>query len=150
MAIFAVTINLLWMSVSPSFGPYHLLLVACYATLPCFISPSIHWCIHWSVHHTLLFWRSWVFWPYCSCPNAPLTSTMAPAHPHATGVVVYLALFCVHRRYMHYCSCSNVSLTFFLLLPLPTCMRLSREHIQPCLMKRSKISVLFIVLLSKH
>ena len=33
MAIFAVTINLLWMSVSPSFGPYHLLLVASYATL---------------------------------------------------------------------------------------------------------------------
>ena len=29
-------------------------------------------------------------------------------------------------------------------------MRLSHEHIQPCLMKRSKISVLFIVMLSKH
>ena len=33
MAIFAVTINLLWMSVSPSFGPYHLLLVACFTLL---------------------------------------------------------------------------------------------------------------------
>ena len=30
---------------------------------------------------------------YCSCPNVPLTSIMAPAHPHATGVAVYPALF---------------------------------------------------------
>ena len=45
------------------------------------------------VSHTLLFWRLWGFWLYRSCPNAPLTSNMAPAHPHATGVAVYPALF---------------------------------------------------------
>ena len=28
-----------------------------------------------------------------SCSNAPLTSIIAPAHPHATGVAVYPALF---------------------------------------------------------
>ena len=33
------------------------------------------------------------FWPYCSCPNDLVTSIMAPAHPHATGVAVYPALF---------------------------------------------------------
>ena len=33
------------------------------------------------------------FWPYCSCPNDLVTSFMAPAHPHATGVAVYPALF---------------------------------------------------------
>ena len=31
-------------------------------------------------------------WPHCSCPNDGVTSIMAPAHPHATGVAVYLAL----------------------------------------------------------
>ena len=46
-----------------------------------------------SVRHTLLFQRLWGFWLYRSCPNAPLTSNMAPAHPHATGVAVYPALF---------------------------------------------------------
>ena len=30
--------------------------------------------------------------PHCSCPNALLTSNMAPAHPHATGVAVFPAL----------------------------------------------------------
>ena len=35
-----------------------------------------------------------LFWAYCSCPNAPVTfSSTAPAHPHATGVAVYLASF---------------------------------------------------------
>ena len=46
-----------------------------------------------SVRHTLLFRRFWAFWPYRSCPNVPVTSNMAPAHPHATGVAVYPALF---------------------------------------------------------
>ena len=45
------------------------------------------------VRHTLLFRRFIAFWPYRSCPNAPETSNMAPAHPHATGVAVYPALF---------------------------------------------------------
>ena len=32
-------------------------------------------------------------WPHCSCPNDQVTSNMSPAHPHATGVAVYPALF---------------------------------------------------------
>ena len=32
------------------------------------------------------------FWPFCPCPNDMVTSIMAPAHPHATGVAVYPAL----------------------------------------------------------
>ena len=35
---------------------------------------------------------SGLVWPYCSCTKAPLTSIMAPAHPHATRVAVYPAL----------------------------------------------------------
>ena len=53
--------------------------VACFATLhptlslrPCFCS----------------------LWSHCSCPNDQLTSITAPAHPHATWVAVYPALFC--------------------------------------------------------
>ena len=37
---------------------------------------------------TILF-----FWPHCSCPDGLVTSNMAPAHPHATSVAVYPALF---------------------------------------------------------
>ena len=36
---------------------------------------------------------NFIFWPHCSCPNGLVTSNMAPAHPHATGVAVYPALF---------------------------------------------------------
>ena len=70
-------------------------LVACYATLHPALSvcPSIGLSVRPSVHHTLLFWRFWGFWPHCSGPNAPLTSNMAPDHPHATGLAVYSALF---------------------------------------------------------
>ena len=52
---------------------------------PRFVGPS--------VRHTLLFRHLWFFWLYRSCPNAPLTSNMALAHPQATGVAVYPALF---------------------------------------------------------
>ena len=34
-------------------------------------------------------------WPHCSCPNGLVTSNMAPAHPHATSIAVYPALFVV-------------------------------------------------------
>ena len=34
-----------------------------------------------------------IFGPHCSCPNGLVTSNMAPAHPHATSVAVYPALF---------------------------------------------------------
>ena len=40
------------------------------------------------------FWRYWAFWAYRSCPDALMTlSSTAPAHPHATRVAVYPALF---------------------------------------------------------
>ena len=62
-----------------------------------FVGPSVHPSVCpsvcRSVHHTLLLQRLRGTWPYCTCPNAPLTSIMAPAHPHATGVAVYPALF---------------------------------------------------------
>ena len=60
---------------------------------PHFVGPSVRPL----VRHTLLFWRLWGFWLNRSCPNAPLTSIMAPAHPHATGVAVYLALFFLNK-----------------------------------------------------
>ena len=41
-----------------------------------------------------LFRRFWRFWAHCSCPNAPVISSItAPAHPRATRVAVYPALF---------------------------------------------------------
>ena len=39
------------------------------------------------------FFMIFIFGPHCSCPNGLVTSNMAPAHPHATSVAVYLALF---------------------------------------------------------
>ena len=66
-------------------------LVACYATLQPAL--SVRRSVGPSVRHTLLFRRSWGFWLYHSCPNAPLTSNIAPALLHATGVAVYPALF---------------------------------------------------------
>ena len=64
---------------------------------PRFVGPSIRRSVrpsvHLSVRHTLLFWRFGGFWLNHSCTNAPLTTNMAPAHPHATGVAVYPALF---------------------------------------------------------
>ena len=54
-----------------------------------FVGPSIRP----SVRHTLLFLGFCGFWPHCSCPNDGVTSIMAPAHPHATRVALYPALF---------------------------------------------------------
>ena len=42
---------------------------------------------------TLYFFMIFIFGPHCSCPNGLVTSNMAPAHPHATSVAVYPALF---------------------------------------------------------
>ena len=76
----------------------HTLLVTCYATLHPALSVHPSVCllvcrsVHPSVCHTLLFLRFCGFWPHCSCPKGLVTSIMAPAHPHATGVAVYPAL----------------------------------------------------------
>ena len=60
---------------------------------PCFVGPSVRPSVCWSVHHTLLFFCFCGLWPHCSCPNDQVTTNTAPAHPHATGVAVYPALF---------------------------------------------------------
>ena len=77
-------------------------LVACYATLHPALSvrPSVGPSVGPSVRHTLLFLGFWDFWLHCSCPNDLVTSIMAPAHPHPTGVAVYPALLIYrqHRR----------------------------------------------------
>ena len=76
-----------------------LFLVACYATLQPALSvrrsvrPSVRPSVRRSVRHTLLFLGFCGFWPHCSCPNDGVTSIMAPAHPHATGIVVYPAFY---------------------------------------------------------
>ena len=59
----------------------------------CFVGPSLRPSVCRSVRHTLLFLGFWGLWPYCSCPNDSVASNIAPAHPHATSVAVYPALF---------------------------------------------------------
>ena len=49
-------------------------------------------------------------WPHRSCPNDLVTSNMAPAHPHATSVAVYPALFqcvCVYLTSQKIFSCQG-------------------------------------------
>ena len=56
---------------------------------PCYVGQSVGWSVPF-----LLFWRFWAFWAYCSCLKAMMTySSTAIAHPHATRVAVYPALF---------------------------------------------------------
>ena len=69
-------------------------LVACYATLHPALSASLSQSDGWLVgpSHLTLF-MFFILWPHCTCPNALVTSQMAPAHTHAIGVAVYPALF---------------------------------------------------------
>ena len=64
---------------------------------PRFVGPSVRPLVRLSVRpsvrHTLLFLGFCGLWPHCPCPNDRVTSNMAPAHPHATEVAVYPALF---------------------------------------------------------
>ena len=55
------------------------------------LCPSVSRSVGWSV--TFYFFMIFVLWPYCSCPNGLMTSNIAPAHPHTTGITVYPALF---------------------------------------------------------
>ena len=66
---------------------------------PRFVGPSVRPLVRPLFRHTLLFLGFCGFWPYCSCPNDLVTSIMAPAHPHKTGVAVYPALLFNHRPY---------------------------------------------------
>ena len=80
-------------------------LVACYATLQPALSVrpsdrrSVRPSVRPSVRHTLLFLGFCGLWPHCSCPNDGEALNMAPAHPHATWVAVYPALFFSHGYY---------------------------------------------------
>ena len=51
---------------------------------------SIGWSIHPSICHTLLFLGIWGLWPHYPCPSDQETSNTTPAHPHVTGVAMYL------------------------------------------------------------
>ena len=65
-----------------------------YATLhpALLVRPSVRPFVRPSIHHTLLFLGFCVFLPHCSCPNDQVTSNMAPALTHVTGVAMYPAL----------------------------------------------------------
>ena len=77
----------------------HNVLVACYASLHPAL--SVHLSVHQSVclsvgpfvHPSVTLDFFGGLRPHCSCPNDQVTSKTAPAHPHMTGVAVYLALF---------------------------------------------------------
>ena len=61
---------------------------------PRFVSSSVGLSVCPSVgpsHFTFLGFCG--FWPHCSCPSDQVTLNTAPAHPHATWVALYLALF---------------------------------------------------------
>ena len=60
---------------------------------PRFVGRSVGLLVRPSVRHTLLLLGFCGLWAHCSCPNDQVTSNTAPAHPHATGVAVYPALF---------------------------------------------------------
>ena len=65
-------------------------LVAC-TRLNNLLCLSVGWLVGWSV--TLYFFFILFLWPHCSCPNDLVASNIVPAHPHATLVAVYPALF---------------------------------------------------------
>ena len=58
---------------------------------------SVGWLVSWSVGPLFtiyFFWRFWGFRAYRSCPDVLVTfCSTDPAHPHATRVDVYPALF---------------------------------------------------------
>ena len=68
-------------------------LVACYATLHPALSVRPSVCPSVRPSHFTFFVFFCGLWPHCSCPSDQVTSNTAPAHPHATGVAVYPALF---------------------------------------------------------
>ena len=82
-----------------------------------FVGPSVRRSVRRSVgpsvRPTLLFLGFCCFWPHCSCPNDRVTSIMAPAHPHATGVAVYPALFFFILRQSECCTTNIFRITIF-------------------------------------
>ena len=52
-----------------------------------------NYCLFLFCHSYTTFLGFCGLWPHSSCQNNQVTSNMAPAHPHVTGVAVYPALF---------------------------------------------------------
>ena len=60
------------------------------------VGRSVGW---WSVGRShFTFFMILFFLPHCSCPNGLVTSNIAHAHPHATAVAVYPALFSIYNN----------------------------------------------------
>ena len=68
-------------------------------------------------------------WPHCSYTNALMTSNMAPAYSHATGVAVYLAnwLFFFTWRQVE-CPGTNIFLLWYLLIQSTNTRFFCRGH----------------------
>ena len=86
---------LLALSVGPTFRhipELRAFFVACYATLhPALL---VHLSIHPSIRQSVspsFFGGFGYFWTCCYCPKTHMTT----AHPHTTGLAMYLALFCI-------------------------------------------------------
>ena len=67
------------------------------------------------VGHTLLFFMIFILGPYCSCPKGLVVSNTAPAHPRATCVAVYPALFSLTSD-RERINLSLYNLNFFIIL----------------------------------
>ena len=79
---------------------------------PRFVGPSIHPSIHPMMPQSLYFFSIYgvFFGACCSCPNAPLTTNMAPDHPQTTEVALYLALL-VADWLLYKRPCPSISLS---------------------------------------
>ena len=90
------------------FGVSQKTCVRLYISVFCSSSHSFRPSVRPSICHTLLFCGFRGLWPHCSCPNDHKTSNIAPAHPHATRVAVYPALFLVADTRLYTSPCSSV------------------------------------------
>ena len=73
-----------------------------------------------------------ILWPHCFCPNDLVTSNIAPARPHATGVAVYPALFSKTISFMQLGGiCANFS--------SPKILLWGRSTLAPPVVKAKKI-----------
>ena len=82
-----------------------------YTPLCRFVCPSVGPSIGASIGPSVtLYFFFFSLWPHCSFLNDQVTSNTTPAHPHATGVAVYSALFYEKQicRNMKTLKCSEI------------------------------------------
>ena len=107
MSRWNVFLNITFRRVQPAGKVNNILFVPCYATLHPALSvrPSVRPSVRSSVRpsHFTFFVFFCGLWPHCSCPSDQVTSNTAPAHPHATGVAVYPALFTLKHDIQRTC-----------------------------------------------